>query len=265
MQSNNTPNQIPDPAAPTESFMDLLNGIDTQEELAAMDRLLEEYRIVAEQVQLGTDGAGAIQLLNPIASGLTAQSAQSDQATSAQTISPTQMSSQFASGQPLLVTQMAQMTSVKQMAQMTSVKQMVVMNQTMQSGQIGQYDPSAQPILPLLMTQSPDASAQATSHVQTGGQASGGTQQDVLSENRRLHEENQKLLAENQKLLAENQKLLVENYFLNVGNGAFIKRVQELKLKVQELKLKVKGQVCLHDEMSYIYMDVMKCLLSIWL
>ena len=86
-----------------------------------------------------------------------------------------------------------------------------------------------------------------------------------MSENRRLHEENQKLLADNQKLLAENQKLLVETYFLNVGNGAFIKRIQELKLKVDELKLKLKGQVSLLDGRFYIYMVVMKCLIYIWL
>ena len=247
MQSNNSPNQVPD-AEPLfdADLMNLLHQAISPDDLVGLDELLNE-------------------------------------ASGAQTLSPTQMSSQVPSAQPLLTTQMGpmgqmvqlssmkQMDAMGQMVQLSSTKQMVAMGQmvqtasTMQSGQTGQYDPSTQPITTLLMMQSPDASDQAASHVQTGGQASGGTQQDVLSENRRLHEENQKLLAENQKLLAENQKLLVENYFLNVGNGAFIKRVQEPKLKVQELKLKVKGQVCLHDEMSYLYMDVMKCLLSIWL
>ena len=238
MQSNNSPNQLPDPAVSIDpTLANLLIEVISPEDLEGLDELL--HLMPGANLNV-TDGTGMLQV-------------QTDQMAS---ISPTQMSSQVPSAQPLLTTQMG---SMGQMVQLSSTKQMV------QTGLIPQYDQSAQPILPLLMMQSPDASAQATSQVQTGGQASGGTQQDIMSENRRLHEENQKLLADNQKLLAENQKLLVENYFLNVGNGAFIKRVQELKLKVQELKLKVKGQVCLHDEMSYIYMDVMKCLLSIWL
>ena len=218
-----------------------------------LDELLNEAsgaqnsqrRIGVPQVQMTSSSMG----MSPVAA--------------AQTLSPTQMSSQVHSAQPLLVTQMAQLTSVKQM---------VVMRQTMQSGQTGQYDPSAQPILPLLMTQSPDASAQATSQVQTGGQGSGGTQQDIMSENRQLHEENQKLLVEKQNLLAdkqkslaENQKLLADNSLLKLGNEYFMKRIQELKLKVDELKLKLKGQVCLLAGRFYIYMVVMKCFIYIWL
>ena len=72
-----------------------------------------------------------------------------------------------------------------------------------------------------------------------------------MSENRRLHEENQKLRA--------------ENNLLKAGKDYFMKRTQELKLKLKELRLKLKRHVCLLDELSYIYMVVMKCLISIWL
>ena len=47
---------------------------------------------------------------------------------------------------------------------------------------------------------------------------------------------------------------MAENSILKVGNKYFMERVQEPKLKL-------KGQVRLHDEMSYIYMVVMKCLI----
>ena len=137
-----------------------------------------------------------------------------------------------------------QLTSTKQMAAMgktmqsASTMQMVAMGKTMQSGQTGQYDPSAQPILPLLMMQCPHSPAQSASQIQTVGQASGRTYQYVLSENRKLHEENQKLLG--------------ENSILKIANGFFMKRAQELKLKVKELRLKLKGKVCILDEMFYI-------------
>jgi len=254
MQSYNTPNQVPD-AAPLfdGSLVDLLTEVINPEDMEGLDEFL-------------SDAAGDL-LNSPDVTGV-------PQVQMAST-SPTQNSSQVPSAQPLLTTQMGsmgqmvqlssmkQMDAMGQMVQLSSTKQMVAMGQmvqtasTMQSGQTGHYDPSAQPILPLLMMQSTDASVLAASQVQTGGQASGATRQDILSENRQLHDENQ-------KLLLEKQKLLTENSLLKLGNQYLIKRIQELKLKVDELKLKLKGQVCLLAGRFYIYMVVMKCFIYIW-
>jgi len=269
MQSNNTPNQVPD-AAPLfdASLMEILHEVINPEDMEGLDEFLSD---VAGDLLNSPDGTGVPQVQMPSTSMSPVATAQYNP--SAQMPLMIQTNSQVASAQPLLTTQMVsmgkvvQLTSMKQMGamgqivqsasktQVISMGQMVQTASTTQSGQTGQYDPSAQPILPLLMMQSPQASAQAASQVQTGGSqqdAADRTEADVMIENWRLRGENQRLLADNQKLVVENQKSLVANCFLNAGNAVFIKRIKVLKLKVKELRLKLKGKVCILDEMSYI-------------
>ena len=259
MQSNNIPNQLPDPAVSIDpTLANLLIEVISPEDLEGLDELL--HLMPGANLNV-TDGTGMLQV-------------QTDQMAS---ISPTQMSSQVPSAQPLLTTQTG---SMGQMVQLTSIKQMDVMGQTVksaskmqmvsigESGQIdmaNQYASSAQPLLPLLMMQSPNASVLAASQFQTGGYASGGTNQDILSENRQLHEENHKLREENQKLCEENQNVVAENQTVVAENSILKKANQNYMKKIHQLELKLKGQVCLHDEMSYIYMVVRKCLISICL
>ena len=88
----------------------------------------------------------------------------------------------------------------------------------------------------------------------------GKTDQDAAD-----HRKKKDVLSENRQLREENQKLRAENNLLKAGKDYFMKRTQELKLKLKELRLKLKRQVCLLDEISYIYMFVMKCLISLWL
>ena len=98
---------------------------------------------------------------------------------------------------------------------------------------------------------SDDASFQAAEEVIEGygrEKAAGKTERrkkkDIVSENVRLRERNSRLLAENRFLIAR--------------NGPVERRPQELKLTL-------KRQVYFLDELCYIYMDAMNCLISIWL
>ena len=181
MQSNDTPNQVPD-AAPLidASLTGLLTEIISSEDMEGMEKFLND---VGGDLLNSLDGTGLPQLQMPATS----------------------------------------------------------MGTSPVATQISTLVPSAQPLLPLLMMQSPHASAPAASQVQTGG-----NQQDTADRTEA------DVLIENWRLRVENQKLLAENGLLKWGNGAFIKRVQVLKLKVKELKLKLKGKVCLLDEMSFI-------------
>ena len=281
MQSNNTSNQVPD-AAPLfdADLVDLLTEVINPEDMEGLDEFLTD---VAGNLLNSPDGTGVPQVQMPSTSMAMSPVATAQYNPSAQMPLMIQTNSQVASAQSLLTTQMVamgnvvQVTSMKQMGamgqivqsasktQVVSMGQMVQTASTTQSGQTGQYDPSAQPILPLLMMQSPNASVLAASQFQTGGYASGGTNQDILSENRQLHEENHKLREENQKLCEENQNVVAENQTVVAENSILKKANQNYMKKIHQLELKLKGQVCLHDEMSYIYMVVRKCLISICL
>ena len=108
MQSNNSPNQVPD-AAPLfdATLMSLLKEAICPEDLDGLDKLIEDNRDVVGLIQLGIDGT-EVQMAST---------------------SPTQMSSQVPPAQPLLTTQMG---SMGQMVQLTSTKQMVAVGQMVQ-------------------------------------------------------------------------------------------------------------------------------------
>jgi len=239
MQSNNSPNQVPDPAVSIDpTLANLLTDVISPEDMEGLDELL----------QMQTDQMASI--------------------------SPTQMNSQLPSAQPLLTTQMVQMTSIKQMdvtgqtVKSASKMQMISIGESGQIDLANQYASSALPMLPLLMMQSPNASARAASQVQTVGtqqDAADRSEADVLLENWRLRGENQRLREENQKLREENLNVQAENQTVSAENSILKSGNRRLMKKNQDLELKLQGQVCLHDDMSYIYMVVMICLISIWL
>ena len=97
---------------------------------------------------------------------------------------------------------------------------------------------------PLLAAQSDQAALKVSTGGHAYSQPADASFQDVESENRQPREHNRQLLA--------------ENNVLKVWNGFFMRRIEELKLKL-------KRQVCFLDKLCYIYMDVMNCLISIWL
>ncbi len=143
MQANNNQNQVPSPTTLLDgSLIDLLHTAISQEDLEEYDKFLLES--TAQQMNSTLSGQ------SPLVTGMTAQSNPSTQMPLA-----IQMSSQVASAQPLLMTQMVSMGKVMQL---TSTKQMVALGQivqttsTAQSGQIGQSNLSAQPTPTLQMT-----------------------------------------------------------------------------------------------------------------
>ena len=128
MQSNNSPNQIPEPAMNFDaSLMNLLTEVISPEDMEGLDELLHlapgaqlnsPDGTEVPQVQMGSTSMG----MSPVA---TVQ-----YVASAQTLSPTQSYSQIVSAQSLLMTQMV---SIGKVVQLTSMGQMCAMGQIVQS------------------------------------------------------------------------------------------------------------------------------------
>ena len=78
----------------------------------------------------------------------------------------------------------------------------------------------------------------------------------IVGEKKSDGKKQEELERENGQLREDNRQLLLENSLLKDGNKYFMMRMQELKLKLKKL-------VCFLVELSYIYMDLMNCLISI--
>ena len=76
----------------------------------------------------------------------------------------------------------------------------------------------------------------------------------IVGEKKSDGKKQEELERENGQLREHNRQLLLENSLLKAGNSFLMKRMQELKLKLKKL-------VCFLDELCYIYMVVMNCLI----
>ncbi len=233
MQGNNNSNQVPLASTPSPKgyYSNLLDNSVSEESMGHIDNInVEGWSALLSS----SDLTGQMSLTQTTPTTQT-QMPSTVQMSLTQTTSTTQATP---------TTQMPLITQPIPTTQMSSTSQMPSTSQPIPTSQM------ASAVLPgsPLLSKDGQGDASINDAVEVidrivGEKKSDGKKQAELED-------------ENRQLREDNRQLLLENSLLKEGNKYFMRRMQELKLKL-------KKQVCFLDELCYIYMVAMNCLISI--